>query len=456
MVRRRRKNTVPALFTGMLVIIFLVIVGGIALSALSWVRGMMARPGIASGLPASSGPSENVKYQFGQIIPDWTGTKRVTVLLLGIDERAQETGPFRTDTMMLLTLDPATKMAGVLSIPRDLWVPIPGYNDGRINTAHFLGDLYKHTGGGPMLARDTVEYNLGVPIDYHVRLNFQAFVSMVDMIGGVDIYVEKDINDPLYPDYHYGYDPLYIQAGWHHFNGEMALKYARTRHGSSDFDRARRQQQVLAAILEKVTNIGLLPDLAKKASEIYKMLEASVQTDMALDQMLALANLTTQIDRSTIRFGVIDQTCTQAWITPDGAQVLIPLRDRMREVRDYVFAADIPTPAPNQNGAAQGITPTPELATISVLNGTARAGLAGTTSEYLQAQGLDVATVGNADRQDYAQSVVVMHRDKQLTAARIASLLHLPAASVVRGADPNPAHDIVVILGNDYAGPPQD
>ncbi len=453
MVRRRRKNTVPVLITGMLVIIFLVIVGGIALSAMSWVRGMLARPGIASGLPASSGPSENVKYQFGQVIPTWTGTKRVTVLLLGIDERSQETGPFRTDTMMVLTLDPATQMAGVLSIPRDLWVPIPGYSDGRINTAHFLGDLYKYDGGGPMLARDTVEYNLGVPIDFHVRLNFQAFVSLVDLIGGVDVYVEKDISDPRYPDYAYGYDPLYISAGWHHFDGEMTLKYVRTRHSSSDFDRARRQQQVMAAILEKVTNIGLLPDLAKNAPEIYKMLEASVQTDMALDQILALANLATQVDRSTIRFGVIDQTCTQQWFTPDGAQVEIPLRDRVREVRDYVFAADIPTPAPGQ---AAAITSTPELATISVLNGTARAGLAGTTSDYLKAQGLDVANVGNADRQDYGQSVVVMNRDKQFTAARIASLLHLPATAVVKGTDSTAAHDIIVILGNDYAGPSQD
>jgi polyisoprenyl-teichoic acid--peptidoglycan teichoic acid transferase len=456
MVRRRRKNTVPALLTGILVIIFLTIIGGIALSAMSWARGMLARPGIASGLPASSGPSENVKYEFGQIIPTWMGRQRVTVLLLGIDERAQESGPFRTDTIMLLTLDPTTKMAGILSIPRDLWVPIPGYNDGRINTAHFLGDLYKYAGGGPALARATVEYNLGVPIDYHVRVNFHAFVSMVDMIGGIDIYVEKDISDPLYPNYHYGYDPLHIPAGWHHFNGEMALKYARTRHGSSDFDRARRQQQVISAILEKVTNIGLLPDLAKKAPEIYEMLETSVQTDMALDQMLALANLATQIDRSTLRFGVIDQTCTQGWVTPDGAQVLIPLRDRMREVRDYVFAADVPTPALQEGNAQSGATPTPEVATLSVLNGTARAGLAGSTSAYLKTQGLDVTGVGNADRQDYGQTLVVLNRDKQLTATRVVALLNLPATAVVRGADPNAAHDIVVILGNDYAGPPPE
>ena len=453
MVRRRRKNTVPALITGMLVIIFLVIIGGIAVSAMSWVRGMLARPGIASGLPSSSSPSENVDYKFGQVIPDWTGTKRVTVLLLGIDERPDENGPSRTDTMMVLTLDPATNMAGVLSIPRDLWVPIPGYSEERINAAYRLGELYDHPGGGPALARETVEYNLGIAIDYHVLLNFQAFVGMVDMIGGVDIYVEQDISDPTYPDHAYGYDPLYIAAGWHHFDGEMALKYSRTRHSSSDFDRARRQQQVMSAILEKVTSVELLPDLAKKAPEIYKMLETYVQTDMALDQILALANLATQIDRSTIRYGVIDQTCTQSWVTPNGAQVLIPLRDQMREVRDYVFAADIPTPMPGQTVI---LTPTPETATISVLNGTTRAGLAGSTSDYLKAQGLDVANVGNADRQDYAQSIVMMNRDKQLTAARIASLLNLPATAVVKGTDSGAAHDIVVILGDDYSGPPQN
>lgn len=451
----RQRDTAPALITGFLTLVFLAIIVVVVAFAISWVRGLLASPGIMPGLPSSTGPSENVKYEFGQVLPTWTGASRITILLLGVDEREQEKGPWRTDTMMLLTLDPATKLAGVLSIPRDLWVPIPGYSDGRINTAHFLGDLYKHTGGGPALARETVEYNLGVPINYYVRLNFQGFVSLVDLIGGVDIFVERAINDPLYPDYAYGYDPLYIEAGWHHFNGEMALKYARTRHDSSDFDRARRQQQVMSAILEKVTNVGLLPDLAKKAPEIYKMLETSVQTDLALDQILALANLAIQVDRSTIRYGVIDQTCTQQWITPDGAQVLIPLRDRLREVRDYVFAADIPTPIPNQAHATQVVmTPTPETATVSVLNGTTRAGLAGATAEYLSTQGVATANIGNADRQDYVASQVIMNRDKPMTAARIANLLKLPATAIVKGADPNAAQDIVVILGNDYAGPP--
>jgi len=439
-------------------VVFLVIAVGVVVFTVSLFRGMLSRPGITPGLPSSTGPSENVKYKIGQVLPDWSGKDRVTVLVLGIDERAQETGPWRTDTMIVLTLDPVSKQAGVLSIPRDLWVPIPGYSDGRINTAHFLGDLYGHTGGGPALAQETVEYNLGVPINYYVRVNFQGFVSVVDIIGGIDVYVEETINDPLYPNYNYGYDPLYIEAGWHHFDGEMSLKYARTRHGSSDFDRARRQQQVMSAILEKVTSVDLLPDLAKNGPEIYKLLEASVQTDMALDQMLALANLATQVDREQIRFGVIDQTCTQQWVTPEGAQVLIPLRERLRDVRDYVFAVDLPTPVPDQaeSPAQVAITPTPEAATVSILNGTTRAGLAGATSDYLTANGVATANVGNAERQDYAASQIVMNRDKPMTAARIASLLKIPAATIVKGSDPNAAYDIVVILGGDYAGPPEN
>ena len=207
----------------------------------------------------------------------------------------------------------------------------------------------------------------------------------------------------------------------------------------------------MSAILEKVTSVDLLPDLAKNGPEIYKLLEASVQTDMALDQMLALANLATQVDREQIRFGVIDQTCTQQWVTPEGAQVLIPLRDRLRDVRDYVFAVDLPTPVPDQaeSPAQVAITPTPEAATVSILNGTTRAGLAGATSDYLTANGVATANVGNAERQDYAASQIVMNRDKPMTAARIASLLKIPAATIVKGSDPNAAYDIVVIRGGD-------
>jgi LCP family protein required for cell wall assembly len=453
--RRSRKVKIPAFLAGILITLLVTIGVMVVLFAVTWLRGSLAVPGISPGVPASNKPSENVSYGFGQVLPTWTGEDRVTVLLLGVDERSQETGPWRTDTMMLLTLDPVSRQAGVLSIPRDLWVPIPGHKDGRINTAHFLGELYHHPGGGPGLAVETVEYNFGVPINYYVRVNFQAFVTLVDQIGGIDVYVEKTINDPTYPDYNYGYDPLYIEAGQHHFDGEMALKYARTRHGSNDFERARRQQQVMLAMLESLTSKDMLPSLARVAPDLYETIESSVATDMALDQMLALGNLAREVEEETIRFSVIDQTCTQPWVTPDGAQVLIPLRDRMREVRDYVFMAE---PVSADGGEATPVpvmTPTPEVAVVSVLNGTTRAGLAGETADYLRSQGFDVARVANADRQDYAATMVVLNRNKPLTVSKLLEALDLTSTSVVQGSDPNAAYDIVVVLGQDYQVPPE-
>ena len=457
-----KRNKAPALLTAVLIVMLIGIAIGVGAFALSLVRGMLANPGVLPGLPSSTQPSENVTYKFGEMLPTWSGTERVTVLLLGIDERTQENGPFRTDTMMLMTLDPVSKTGGAMSIPRDLWVPIPGYKDGRINTAHFLGDLYGYTGGGPALARETVEYNIGEPIHHYVRVNFEGFVEFVDLIGGVDIYVEEAINDFTYPDYNYGYDPFQVAAGWHHFDGETALKYARTRHGSTDFARSRRQQQVMLAMLDQVTKLNLLPQLAKNTPELYALLERAVQTDFALDQILALGNLVLQVERENIRFGTIDSTCTQPWVTPEGAQVLIPLRAEMRAMRDYIFFADFPTPVPQVAGStavpAPTLTlpsPTPEVAVISLLNGTTTAGLASSTADYLKTHSLNIGAIGNAETQNYAKSLIILNRDKPGTATRIVDLLQLPSQAIVHGTDANAEHDIVVILGSDYAGPPQ-
>jgi len=457
MVTRRRtygRTSKTPVFVAVVLALLLLGIGlAVVLFLFRWVRGSLATPGVSPGLPGNTQPSENVTYGFGQLLPTWSGQNRVTVLLLGVDERAQETGPWRTDTMMLLTLDPVSRQAGVLSIPRDLWVPIPGHKDGRINTAHFLGDLYDYDGGGPGLAAETVEYNLGVPVDYYVRINFQAFVTLVDQIGGIDVFVEETIDDPLYPDHAYGYDPLHIEAGWHHFDGEMALKYARTRHTSNDFDRARRQQQVMMAILDRVTSLDMLPQLARTAPELYATVQSSVSTDLALDQILALGNLATSVDRDTIRTGVIDQTCTQPWVTPDGAQVLVPLRDRIREVRDYVWSADVPTVAVVDSTIMPVPSPTVEVATVAVLNGTTRAGLAGTSADLLRDALVDVVYVGNADSQDYVATQVITNRDKPQTVSAILDALGLLPSAIVRSPDAGANYDIIIVLGQDFEVP---
>ncbi len=292
---------------------------------------------------------------------------------------------------------------------------------------------------------ETVRHNLAiVPLEHYVRLNFRGFVSLVDQIGGIDLYVEETIDDPYYPDNNNGYDPFHLEAGQQHLDGETALKYARTRHSQNgDFDRARRQQQVIMAILEKITNAGMLPQLVAKAPELYATVADSVDTDFKLDQIIALAGLASKLDRDQIRFAVLDETCTESGETPDGAQVLIPIRDRIREKRDYVFGIT--------NGDGSEVVDS-EAATIAVFNGTEQAGLAGFAVQTLADNGVSVATFDNAEKQDYAVSVIVLNRDKPVTAKKIAELLNLPETVIVQGdgSIATTDYDIVVILGADY------
>ena len=163
---------------------------------------------------------------------------------------------------MVVTLNPESSSAGMLSLPRDMLVHASLLDrDVKINTLHVLGEINKYPGGGPMLLSQTVSELLGYPIDFYVRLNFDGFRHIIDLIGGVDIDVANEIRDDKYPDNNYGYDPLYIPAGRQHMGGDLALKYARTRHGDNDYERAARQQQVILAVKDKIMQPGQLASL---------------------------------------------------------------------------------------------------------------------------------------------------------------------------------------------------
>lgn len=265
-----------------------------------------------------------------ETLPMWQGNDRVTVLLLGADSRAGEDilQP-RTDTIMLLQLNPETGQASILSIPRDLYVEVPNYGLQRINTAYVFG-------GGP-LAIQTVEYNLGVRVDYYALVRFQVVIDLIDEIGGVTVDVPYTINDPTFPDLAYGYDPLYIEAGTQTFNGYDALRYARTRHGDSDYERARRQQQVILAAKDKVTSLDMLPTLVARAPSLYDSASENITTSMTLEQMIQLATSAAEVDPDNIRNCVIDQRYITGYRTPAGAAVSIPNRDRVGSLVAYVF-----------------------------------------------------------------------------------------------------------------------
>ena len=381
-------------------------------------------------------------------VPTWTGIERVTVMLLGIDERKQETGPFRTDTMLVLSIDPVAKTAAMLSIPRDLWVQIPAMDtEGKINTAHFLGDAYNYPGGGPALAMETVKQELGIPIDYYVRFNFDSFEKVVDAIGGVEICVAEAIDDPQYPALdNYGYDPLHIDAGCQQMNGALALKYARTRHSGTDFDRAKRQQQVILAIRDKVIKQNLLPQLVAQAPSLLDTLQQAIKTNLTLDQMIQLAKLATQIDPKNIKQATIDENMVVAYNTPtDPPQnVLVPIREKIRELRDRLFNS---VPTANSTGAAPASAAA--AARIVVENGTQINGLAARTGDRLKAAGYNVVEITSADRFDYTRSQIISYLADKTVAADVARTLGLPASAIVTSTLANGV-DLKVVLGGDY------
>ncbi len=266
----------------------------------------------------------------------WTGTERVTLLLMGLDFRDWEAGEGhpRTDSMMVITFDPLTNQAGMLSIPRDLWVEIPGFGHNRINAAYPNGEANRVPGGGPGLAMQTVEDLIGVPIQYYVVIEFHAFERMIDEIGGIDVLVEQAIRiAPI------GRSSMQLEAKPYHFDGAEALAYARSRRGEGgDFTRARRQQQVALAIIDRVLDINAVPTLVARAPALYQELSAGIQTNLTLDQMVALGWLAIQIPRENIHSGVIAPPNMVGFYTlPTGAAVLRPVPDQIRILRDELF-----------------------------------------------------------------------------------------------------------------------
>jgi len=378
----------------------------------------------------------------------WQGTERVNILLLGIDQRCDEDGPTHTDTMMVVSIDPVGMSASALSLPRDMWVQIPNFGLDRINQAHFIGGISNYPGGGPALAAETVEAFLGLPIHYYGAANFDAFTELIDLIGGIDVDVPEDINDPKYPDRCYGFDPFQISAGTHHLNGEQALKYARTRATfGGDVDRAGRQQQVLLAVREAILSLDMVPRLIAQAPQLWQSFQENVRTNMTIEEAIQLGLLAQDIPRENIRLEIIDYSYIIPGTTADAQQVLMPRRDLIRSLRDDVFApAPVPPPVIEDLPARVA----EENARVSILNGTPVFGLAAATQDYLRQNNINVVEIGNADASTYATTRITAYGNFPYTTGYLTQLFDLPPLNVQNGANPAGDYDILVILGNDW------
>ncbi|OGO65327.1 MAG: hypothetical protein A2029_04295 [Chloroflexi bacterium RBG_19FT_COMBO_47_9] len=379
----------------------------------------------------------------------WDGASPVTVLVMGLDYRDWEAGdgPPRTDTMILLTIDPLTKTAGMLNIPRDLWVSIPGFEYGRINTAYPLGISYDVPGGGPALAMQTIESLLGVPIDYYAIIDFYAFEQFIDELGGINVHVPSTISvDPIGHN-----NTVILEEKDYLLDGPTALAYARARHTEGgDFDRAQRQQQVILAIKDRVIDLGPA-ELASRAPALYNELAAGIHTNLSLDDAIRLGWLALDVPFSSIQRGAIaPPKAVMLAKSPDGSQdILIPIPDQIRLIRDQVFASSSMA-NPVLTGGDDRTNMQSEGASIVLSNGTYVEGLATDTQTYLQSQGANVVATQNSDYNTFTR--IIDYTGNPYTDRFLVDLMKISPYNISLQYDPNSPVDVLVILGDDWAG----
>lgn len=425
--RRRQQRRKQRLITTAVVTVLALLLLGLT-AYLTYHRGMRnlgltsLRQPVPSGQSAASATAPPAAEETG----------RINVLLFGTDEEIDQVG--RTDTIMLVSLDPRSGDAGVLSIPRDTRVEIPGRGFQRINAANALG--------GPQLLVRTVEQLLGVPVHYYVAVNFTGFVRFIDALGGIEV----DIPRPMkYDDYAQGLH-IDLPAGRQVLNGQQALHYVRYRgdglgdvalvdpaRGTYD-GRVRRQLEFAELVARKVFSVSTLPRLPQLVQELFGM----VRTDISLDRALALVVSARNFDVSRLQTAVLPGTAG----TVNGASYWLHDAAKTRVVVDRVI---------------RGL----DVLTVEVLNGSGRSGAATAAADWLRSHGFDVVRVGNAPAGfAYERTQIIVNRDgvdakalADLVGSRVAGASHdgEPGVLVVQ-ATPVLRDPALVNAGDSAAG----
>jgi LCP family protein required for cell wall assembly len=366
------------------------------------------------------------------------GQETVNFLLIGSDRRPG--GSFRTDTMVIAILRPNEGQVSLISIPRDLWVSIPGWENQRINTAYQHGVSVGYPGGGAGLLKETILYNLGIRIDHTAMVEFDGFRQIVDTLGGVDVpiscaYTDWRLIDPSYDPQNENNWHLYTAGpGVIHMDGDLALWYARSRQRSSDFDRGRRQQEVLRALFMQALQSGTIT----RIPELYNNLRNTVETDLGLGDLLSLAVYAPKMTNADIRSYYIRPPYVSSWITEGGAYVLLPNEAALQGMLTEALSAS------TQTVQRQTVV-------IDVMNGTSISGHETLASTRLNYAGYETHILPS-DRQDYAYSVLI---DKTIAQDRaqsdpILSVMGMPPGSLIPSPDPNSTAHYLLVLGYDY------
>ncbi|MDD3861547.1 MAG: LCP family protein [Candidatus Gracilibacteria bacterium] len=312
-------------------------------------------------------------------------------LILGIGGGAHE-GADLTDSIIVASLDPETKNLSMLSIPRDIYVKDSTIGNSRINEVYLRAKNYFGSSTkGVKYMKEKTEEIVGIPIHYWVKIDFKGFKEMIDALGGIDIYVKEDLNDPYYPkDGTFEYAPLLIQKGNHKMDGELALKYARSRKTTSDFDRARRQQEIIYATKQKALSTNTLAD-KEKIENILDILKSNIETNITIKEVLTLGSMASEITEDKILHRLIHDDPALC-----GGLLYAPERESYDGMFVFIAAGGVEFLHKYADLTFNHPLVAKENPTIELLNGTSRGGAAGETKQILRRFCFDVVKFGNA------------------------------------------------------------
>ncbi len=359
----------------------------------------------------------------------------INIALLGSDQ-VDKDNPGRTDVIIIASIDPAIPSVSLISVPRDFYAWIPSHGFNKINTAYRRGELDRYPGGGPELVKATIEYNLGIRIHYYTLVGFDGFVKIVDTLGGVDVAVECALSDTFPdPDSPTGQTDVDWEPGIYHLDGKHALWYSRSRWSTSDFDRNRRQQQVLRGLYQQVLALDIVP----KIPQLWGALNETVATDLGLEELVYLASLGSELDLVDVKSSFVGKDVLQSWTAPNGAWVLVPYYEALGPM--IAEALEPPATARASRPAFR----------VEVWNATSHDGLGYVAAGRLRWEGFEVTHVDRAGSvYERTQIWDFTTTSKGSPLPRLMNLYWRSAGDVVYEPAEERAVDFRVILGADY------
>ncbi len=333
---------------------------------------------------------------------------RINFLLLGVGGTGHD-GPDLSDTIIFSSFRPSTSEIGMLSIPRDLAVPIPGYGYRKVNHINAYGEL-EEPGSGPEFATDVLGELLDQEIHYSIKVDFDGFENLIDVLGGVDIYIERSFTDYQYPTEDGGYMTISFNEGWQHLDGGEALEFTRSRHGTngegSDFARAARQQQVLLAVKDELMSPSVLLNPGK-LNNLIEAFQDTVKTNLTFWEIIKLARYAPDMNFDAISHVVLDSSAESPLYSTmiNGAYVLLPKRDDWSEVQT-IASTLFEQEGYYEETESAGAVPIAQTVNIEIQNGTGVSGLAFATTQLLDGTGFEVVKIGNAESRDYEKTII--------------------------------------------------